>query len=135
MTTVTTDLLNARLKTVETRMDARILAIEAAIAGLIESQRQLRADIKSLRVTVVVTAIASVLAIGAINATVFSNMLAAFKSGADVGAFQTELLKTQAELTEAQVEVKRQVEATAALLKKMEARERQQAEAVNSRRN
>lgn len=102
MTTVTTDLLNARLKTVETRMDARITAIETAIAGLIQSQSEMRADIKNLKSTMIVTAIASVLAVGAINATVFSNMLAAFQSGKDIAAAQAGIIQTGKEVVIAQ---------------------------------
>lgn len=99
MNTVTTELLDARIETIEARLDARVLAIEAAVV-------EIRAEIKSLRVTIVVTAIASVLAIASINAAMYSNMLAAFESGKDIA-------KTQAEVT-------RQVEATAALLKRIE---------------
>lgn len=130
MTTVTTDLLNARLKTVETRMDARITAIETAIAGLIQSQSEMRADIKNLKSTMIVTAIASVLAVGAINATVFSYMLAAFQSGKDIAAAQAGIIQSAKEIAASQAEISRlskEVAATQAdarrLLQEMEARD------------
>ena len=107
MTTVTTDLLNARLKTVETRMDARVTAIETAIAGLIQSQSEMRADIKNLKSTIIVTAIASVLAVGAINATVFSNMLGAFQSGKDIAAAQAGIIQAGKEVVATQAELNR----------------------------
>ncbi|MHA4871439.1 hypothetical protein ACXZ1M_27505 [Duganella sp. PWIR1] len=99
MSTVTTDLLNARIETIETRMDARILAIETAIAGAIQFHKELRADIKNLKTTVIVTAIASVLAVGAINATILSNMVAAFESGKNTAAAQAEVTKQVEHLT------------------------------------
>lgn len=88
-------------------MDKRFSAIETAIAALIQSNNELRADFKSLKAdfkslnadfkslktTIIVTAIASVLAVGAINATVFSNTLAAFESGKDFSAKQAEVQK------------------------------------------
>ncbi|MTV36165.1 hypothetical protein [Duganella radicis] len=106
MNTVTTELLDARIETIEARLDARVLAIEATVVEIRADIREIRAEIKSLRVTIVVTAIASVLAIASINAAMYSNMLAAFESRKDIA-------KTQAEVT-------RQVEATAALLKRIE---------------
>lgn len=103
MSTVTTDLLNARIETIETRMDARISAIETAIAASIQMTKEFRAetraDIKNLKTTVIVTAIASVLAVGAINATILSNMVAAFESGKNTAAAQAEVTKQVEHLT------------------------------------
>lgn len=135
MTTVTTDLLDAKLTTVETRLDARIRAIEVAIAGLMESQRELRAEIKSLKITIVITAIATVIGVGAINATIFSNMLTALESGKETATGQALVIQTSKDVAATQIEVKRLLETTTALLDRAEARDRQQARDAKPRRD
>jgi high-affinity nickel permease len=109
MNTVSPELLDARLETIESRMDSRASAIESAIAASIQATKEFRADtraeIKGLKITVIVTAIASVLALGAINVSILSNMVSAFESGKNTAA--------------AQADVKKQAEETATLIKKM----------------
>lgn len=111
-------------------MDARVTAIETAIAGLIQSQTEMRADINNLKSTIIVTAIASVLAVGAINAAVFSNMLAAFQSGKEIAIAQAGIAQSSRELAASQAEINRlskDIAATQAdtrrLLKEMDVRE------------
>jgi high-affinity nickel permease len=74
--------------------------------------KETQASISSLKTTMVVTAITSVLAIvlgiAAINATLLSNMVASFESGRNLSA--------------AQAEVKRQAEETATLLRQLQDR-------------
>ena len=100
MNTVTNELLDAKLETIETRMDCRVASIERLML-------ETRQDIKNLKMSMVVTGIAVVLGIAAFNATVLSNMVAAFESGKNTAA--------------AQAEVKRQAEQTEVLLRKMQA--------------
>jgi hypothetical protein len=130
MTTPTREEIDATLATAEVRMDGRVAAIEANINGFMGriEERSLRTDdrfvrienalketqasISSLKTTMVVTAITSVLAIvlgiAAINATLLSNMVASFESGRNLSA--------------AQAEVKRQAEETATLLRQLQDR-------------
>jgi hypothetical protein len=130
MTTPTREEIDATLETAEVRMDGRVAAIEANINGFMGriEERSLRTDdrfvrienglketqasIRSLKTTMIVTAISSVLAIvfgiAAINATLLSNMVASFESGRNVSA--------------AQAEVRRQAEETAVLLKQLQDR-------------
>ena len=96
---------NAKLETIETRMDARLASIERLIVEAIASARETRSDIKNLRWTIIATAIATVLGMAALNATVLSNMVASFESGKNTAS--------------AQAEVKKNSEDTAALIKKM----------------
>lgn len=139
MNTPTREEMNAKLEAMEARMDGRVATIQASIDGYLgrqeESARRLddrltrmesdasrtraeiqdnaernSADMKSLRSTIIITAVSTVLAIvlgvAAFNATVLSNMLASFESGKNTAA--------------AQADVKKQSEETAALLKKLQ---------------
>lgn len=130
MTDLTRQELDAKLETIEARMDGRVAAIQASIDGFMgrmeerslrtddrfarieESQRDTQASLGGLKTTIIVTALSTVLAIvfgvAAFNATVLSNMLASFESGKNTSA--------------AQAEVKRQTEETAALLKQIQQR-------------
>lgn len=109
-------------------MDGRVAAIQASIDGFMGrmEERWARADermtrietslsettsyVRTLKHTIITTAIGTVLAIvfgvAAFNATVLSNMLASFESGKNTAA--------------AQAEVRRQTEATDALLKQLQ---------------
>lgn len=98
--------LDARLETIETRMDSRVALIERSIQDSIAVARETRGEIKNLKWTMVATAIATVLSIAAFNATVLSNMVASFESGKNTAL--------------AQAEVKKQTEETAALIKRMQ---------------
>jgi hypothetical protein len=113
----------------EARMDGRISSMEATFSSFVKlmDERQkvsdarfdrieamlteMRANIASLRTTIVVTGISSVLAavlgISAFNAALYSNMLAAMSAGKEMAVIQ--------------VEMKKQAEQTAALIKNMQA--------------
>ncbi|MGZ5200197.1 MAG: hypothetical protein ACXWJM_11055 [Ramlibacter sp.] len=110
--------IDAKLQTVEIRLDGRVAAIQATIEGLVRridelSQRTVRleAAIESLRSTMLVTAVSSVVAIvlgvAAFNSSLSSNMLAPLKAGGDLSAERAE--------------VKRQTEETDALLRRLQA--------------
>lgn len=128
MTDLTRQEVDAKLETIEARMDGRVAAIQASIDGFMgrmeerslrtddrfarieESQRDTQASLGSLKTTIITTAVATVIAIvlgvAAFNATVLSNMLASFESGKNTAA--------------SQAEVKKQAEETAALLKQVQ---------------
>jgi hypothetical protein len=75
-----------------------------------EKMAEIRAGFRSMKITFIVTAMASVLSIvlgvATFNAAVLSNMLAAFESGQN--------------MTAQQMEVRRQLEATATLLRQVQ---------------
>ena len=111
MNTVSKDLLDARLETIEVRMDARMARIEELIGdtrkGIELMRQESRADNKSTRTTMIVTGISSVLAIvlgvGAFNATVLSNMVASFESGKNPASMLANSEKAIKEATQALV--------------------------------
>ena len=111
MNTVSKDLLDARLETIEVRMDARMARIEELIGdtrkGIELMRQESRADNKSTRTTMIVTGISSVLAIvlgvGAFNATVLSNMVASFESGKNTASMLANSEKAIKEATQALV--------------------------------
>jgi Flp pilus assembly protein TadB len=140
MTQITRPELDAKLETIEARMDGRVAAIQASLDGYASrmEERALRTDdrfkrieeslqdtqsaISSLKSTTIVTAIGAVLTIvlgvAAFNATVLSNMVASFESGKNTSM--------------AQQEVKRQSEETAALLKQIQQQVSGQPKSVQS---
>src|SRR5471032_2240283 len=89
--------IEAKLETIEARMDGRVASIETSISGFLgrqegrfghlddrlirieQSAADTQTDIKGLKSTIIITAISAVLAIvfgvAAFNATVLSNML------------------------------------------------------------
>lgn len=105
-TQVTTELLDAKLEIIETRMDARVQRIEDKMDAFVQSSAATQESIKSLKTTIVATGISSVLAIvlgvAAFNATVLSNMVASFESGKNtaqsLGQTQQELQKREQRL-------------------------------------
>lgn len=106
MSTPTREEIDAKLELIETRMDGRVAAIERSVQASIEESRETRRDIKSLKWTILFTAVATVVALWGVNAAIFSNMVASFESGKNTAA--------------AQAEVKKQTEETATLIKKMQ---------------
>lgn len=136
MSTPTREEIDAKLETIEVRMDGRLASIEAKIDAFMArlderfiriderfdrmgdrmtnvetTMKETQASISNLKTTTIVTAISAVLAIvlgvAAFNATVLSNMVASFESGKNTSA--------------AQAEVRRQSEETAALLRELKA--------------
>jgi hypothetical protein len=90
-----TKLMEERHRTSEARMDR----MEAMI---IEFRAEVREEIRSLRTTIVVTAITSVLAavlsISAVNASLYSNMRATFEMGKEEAAARAEVVQAAEEL-------------------------------------
>jgi hypothetical protein len=118
----------ARIDTIEARMDGRVSSVEATFAGLskLMDERQqvsdarmdrieamlaeIRSAVAGLPTTIWVAAVSSVLAIvlgvAGFTASLSSNIFAAFESAANISS--------------SQAEVKRQTEETAILLKKIQ---------------
>jgi len=118
-------LVNSKIETVQARLDGNVQVIRGEIQALgatlqasiqnnndrltaLDQQvRESSQAVKGLKTTIIVTAVATALAIAALNGTIFSNMVASFESGKNTA-------KDQAE-------VKRQSEETAALIKQLQA--------------
>lgn len=105
MSTPTREEIDAKLELIATRMDGRVAAIENSVRAAIVESQETRRDIKSLRWTIIFTAVATVVGLWGVNAAIFSNMVASFESGKSTAT--------------AQAEVKKQTEETAALIKRM----------------
>lgn len=124
MTEVTKDLLDAKLETIETRMDARVASIEGKIDSFVarlderflrtdermsrieQDISQVKTDSKNLKFWLAGTAVAVVLGVYGANISMVQTMLASFESGKNIST--------------AQAEIKRQSEETSALLKQMQ---------------
>ncbi len=99
-----------KMASIEGKIDALASLLNEKTSAMAITIAEIKTDIKNWRTTVFVTAIsiglATVFGVAAFNATVLSNMLAAFESGKNMSA--------------AQAEVQRQLEATAVLLDKVQ---------------
>lgn len=90
---MTREELDVRLQLVEAKADARMSRFEERIDLALDEMRreriEVKTELKSTRTTMVVTAIASVIAIvggiASFNATVLGNMLASYQNGKDTG--------------------------------------------------
>lgn len=85
----TREIINDKLEAVEARLDAKLIGIDAKIDRLTDAVvasrselREVKADNKSTRTTVVVTIIVAVLAALGVIITVQIGLLSAFSSGA-----------------------------------------------------
>lgn len=103
MNDITRDELNAKLETIEVKMDARVEAVSAKIEGFLAAQTErdkrldavlaqigkdngeTKSSISSMKTTLVVTALSTVVAIvlgvAGFNTALTSNMLSAFQAG------------------------------------------------------
>jgi hypothetical protein len=92
MSTPTREEIDAKLSASEARVEARLAAIEgrfgridAVLQSISDQIKTIAADTKTLRQTIITTAIATgvavILGVGAFNATVLGNMVASFESG------------------------------------------------------
>ncbi|MCG8999810.1 hypothetical protein [Laribacter hongkongensis] len=103
-TSVHTELLDAKLQAIETRMDARIQRIEDKMDAFVDANKETQASVKSLKLTIVLTSISTVVAIvlgvAAFNSTVLNNMVAAFESGKNTSSAQAQV---QQQLRDTQV--------------------------------
>lgn len=100
MSPVTRVELNARLETIEVRLDGRIAALESSV-------KDVQNSISNLKSTILWAAVTSVIAIAAFNATVLANMVASFEAGKDT--------------SDAQAEIRRQTDETARILREIQA--------------
>lgn len=102
------DEIDAKLETVDARIDGRIRRSEDSIAFMIESIREMRSALRNVQMTIIVTAIAATLTIllglAAFNATLLSNMVASFDSGKGMA---TSLAETSARIQATNVQLEK----------------------------
>lgn len=102
--------MDQRDRRTDERIEELTKRTDERFARLEHLYEKTQAAISSLKITTIVTGISAVIAVvlgvGAINAALLSNMIAAFQAGGNMAATQAE--------------VKRQVEETAVLLKQLQ---------------
>lgn len=132
--------LDAKIESLEARADARFSKLETSISNALDEirrdnatlktgfsaeQLERRQDMKSLRTTIIGTAIGAVLTIvigvAAFNATVLSNMVASFESGKNTASAIAEatnqMKQTQEQLKIIQDKLGKQAEAAQTIAK------------------
>ncbi|MDK7586252.1 hypothetical protein QP575_10495 [Alcaligenes faecalis subsp. phenolicus] len=96
--------LDAKLETIEARMDGRLARIEDAVKRISEDNAATRASISNLKTTVMVTAVGAVLTVlfgvAAFNATLLSNMTSSFDSGRETAKLAAEAQAKSAQTQE-----------------------------------
>lgn len=102
--------LDAKLETIEARMDARIGRIE-------ESNTLILAGISSMKTTSIVTAISAVLAIAAVNVGIMQGMFGAFESGKSTATAIAQTAEQQRQIAEQLRQTAEQQNKTAEQLK------------------
>lgn len=96
--------LDAKLETIEAKMDGRLARIEDAVKRISEDNAATRAGISSLKTAMVVTAVGAVLTVlfgvAAFNATLLSNMTSSFDSGRETAKLAAEAQTKSAQTQE-----------------------------------
>ena len=91
----TRDEMNAKLETIDARVDGRMRRGEDSMSFMIESIREMRTALRNVQMTIIVTAIGATLTIllglAAFNATLLSNMVASFDSGKGMASSLAEI--------------------------------------------
>mgnify|MGYP003577944266 FL=1 len=91
----TRDEINAKLETIDARIDGRMRRGEDSMSFMIESIREMRTALRNVQMTIIVTAIGATLTIllglAAFNATLVSNMVASFSSGRGMASSLAEI--------------------------------------------
>lgn len=80
-TAPTREEIDAKLVTIETRMDARVQRIEDQATRIEADMQDIKSEMKNMKWWMIGTGVSVVLAIAAFNATVLGNMIASFESG------------------------------------------------------
>lgn len=129
MNSLTREEFEAGLEALEARQDARVSIIATRLDALTQlvtdrfahvGERMSRLEItvdaphaylRNLKSTIFATALASVLGIAALNATVMSNMLSAFQAGKDNATVQTEFRRQARDIDAAMAELGRRSKA------------------------
>jgi len=94
-TALARDEMNAKLETIDARVDGRMRRGEDSMSFMIESIREMRTALRNVQMTIIVTAIGATLTIllglAAFNATLLSNRVATFDSGKGMASSLAEI--------------------------------------------
>lgn len=90
--------LEAKLDLRDRVMDARFTHIESRVDEIVIEMKEVKRTLSNQRYWIVSTAVGAVLGVGAFNATVLSNMIAAFESGKSISAAQAEIIHQSKEM-------------------------------------
>jgi len=93
--------VEARIDAVDARAEARSLVIHQRVDDLATEMKDVKRTLSNQRYWIVGTAVGAVLGVGAFNATVLSNMIAAFESGKSISAAQAQILQRSREMEQA----------------------------------
>lgn len=92
-------------------MEARIDTIDARVDEIATEMKDVKRTLSNQRYWIVGTAVGAVLGVGAFNATVLSNMIAAFESGRSISTAQAEILQRSREMEKAVDNVRARLDA------------------------
>jgi hypothetical protein len=94
MADMTREEVDAKIAASEARSDSKFASVIALLDALANEMRELRAELSSLKKTMILTGISSVLAImfgmAGFNAALVSNMNSSFDAGKDAGQWRSE---------------------------------------------
>ena len=113
------DALRDQLASFRIAVAARFDAAEARMTRLESRVGETHAYLSNLKNTIIVAALASVVGVAALNATVMSNMVEAFQSGKENAAIQADIRRQSQEIAATQTELRRQSQETTTILREM----------------
>jgi hypothetical protein len=117
--------VDAKIGASEARADSKFATVIARLDALITEMREMRVEMSNIRISVILTVIASTLTIifgvAGFNASLLNNMLASFDSGKERGQWQSEMRRQTVETELVLARVRKQLEASDALQKQMSA--------------
>jgi hypothetical protein len=121
--------VDAKIAASEARADSKFASVIARLDDLIARADRLEAEMASLKKTMILTSISTVLAtvfgVAGFNAALLNNMTASFESGKELGQWQSEIRKQAVETEIILARVRKQLEADEALQKPQIKQERE----------
>jgi hypothetical protein len=117
--------VDAKIGAREARTDSKFATVIARLDALTAEMREMRVEMSNIKISIILTVIASTLAIifgvAGFNASLLNNMLASFESGKDRGQWQSEMRKQAVETDLVLTRTRKQLEANDALQKQITA--------------
>jgi hypothetical protein len=115
--------VDAKIGAGEARTDSKFATVIARLDALTTEMREMRVEMSNIKISIILTVIASTLAIifgvAGFNASLLNNMLASFDSGKERGQWQSEMRRQAVETDLVLARVRKQLEANEALQKQI----------------
>lgn len=115
--------VDAKIGASEARTDSKFATVIARLDALTTEMREMRVEMSNIKISIILTVIASTLAIifgvAGFNASLLNNMLASFDSGKERGQWQSEMRRQAVETDLVVARVRKQLEANEALQKQI----------------